>query len=186
MQEILAGTTVGAITFPVALGLAQNFVFKPIQITCKLPRAIVSVCGGTSIILSGICASITFVLSCENLKKYKLLSKCDNTTEKRFKLEFSRAEGHILIWGAGTLAVFKVFGGKLRHVVPSHLFHPGAFAKSSVPASGKNYAGLSAKRKLNLLGEFHLVQTDIILPLFDIPWCWLNSRLGAAGVPWLS
>jgi hypothetical protein len=101
------------------------------------------------------------------LKKSRLLSTTDNTTEKRFNFELTKTEDNIFIYGAGSLIVFKIFGGKLRQVVPSHLFYPGAFAKMSVPALGKNYAGKSAKRKLNILGEciwINLLQTRGIGP----------------------
>jgi hypothetical protein len=64
------------------------------------------------IILSGICASDVFVLSCERLKKSRLLSTTDNTTEKRFIFELTKTEDNIFIYGAGSLIVFKIFGGK--------------------------------------------------------------------------
>ena len=155
LQDILAATTVGAVSFPFALGFMQSFVFKPLRISCKLPNPIVSLAGGTSIMLSGIFASDVFVLSCESLRKSTLLSVTDNTSEKPFNFEFKKTQEDIFTYGAGSLIVFKIFGGKLRQVVPSHLFYPGAFAKMSVPAKGKNYAGSSAKRKLNILGESH-------------------------------
>ena len=154
LLEIFAATTVGAMSFPFALTLMQDFVLKPFRISCKLPNTIVSTFGATSIILSGIFASSAFVLSCEGLRKSKLLSIGDNVPEKRFEFEFSRSEEHVLMWGACSLAIFKIFGGKSRQVVPSHLYYPGAFAKMSVPAAGKSYAGSSAKRKLNILGEY--------------------------------
>ena len=153
LQDILAATTVGAISFPLALGFMQNFILKPLRISCKLPNAIVSAVGGMSVIASGIFASDVFVLSCESLRKSALLSVKNNTAHRRFNLEFKKTEENMLIYGAGSLLVFKIFGGKMRQVVPSHLFHPGAFAKISVPAAGKDYAGLSAKRKLNILGR---------------------------------
>ena len=153
LREIFAATTVGAISFPFALGFMQNLVFKPFRISCKRPNTVVSICGGVSIILSGIFASGAFVLSCESFKMSKLLSNSDKVAEKRFELEFNRSEEHVLIWGACSLAIFKIFGGKSRQVVPSHLYYPGAFAKMSVPAAGKSYAGSSAKRKLHILGE---------------------------------
>ena len=154
-QDILAATTVGAISFPFALSFMQSFVFKPLRISCKLPSVIVSTFGGMSVIASGIFASDVFVLSCESLRKSALSSARDSTSERRFNLDFNKTEENMLIYGAGTLIVFKIFGGKLRQVVPSHLYYPGAFAKISVPAAGKNYAGSSAKRKLNILGERH-------------------------------
>ena len=154
LREIFVATTTGAISFPFALSFMQNFVFKPFRISCKLPNTIVSIFGGTSIILSGIFASSAFVLSCEGLRKSKLLSNGDNAPEKRLEFEFNKSEEHVLIWGACSLAVFKIFGGKSRQVVPSHLYYPGAFAKMSVPAAGRSYAGSSAKRKLNILGEY--------------------------------
>ena len=154
LQDILAATTVGAISFPFALGFMQSFVLKPLRISCKLPNAIVSSVGGMSIVASGIFASDVFVLSCESLRKSALLSVGDNTADRRFNLEFNKTEENVFVYGVGSLLVFKIFGGKMRQVVPSHLFHPGAFAKMSVPAPGKNYAGLSAKRKLNILGEY--------------------------------
>ena len=189
LQEILAVTTVGAISFPFALGFMQNLVFKPLRISCKLPNTIVTLCGGISIILSGICASDVFVLSCERFKKSRLLSTTDNTTEKRFNFELTKTEDNIFIYGAGSLLVFKIFGGKLRQVVPSHLFYPGAFAKMSVPAPGKNYAGVSAKEKLNILGErvwINLIQTrgmgphtEVVHPLLQAAWYFTTLAVGS-------
>ncbi|XP_028405126.1 uncharacterized protein LOC114527625 [Dendronephthya gigantea] len=152
-KEILAAMAVGAMSFPFALGFMQSFVFKPVRVSCKLPQGMVLVCGAASVTLSGIFASSTFVLSCEGLKKSKLLANEHHAPEKRFKLEFDKKDEHIFMWGAGSLVIFNLLGGKLRQVVPSHLFHPGAFARVSVPASGKSYAKSSAKRKIYLLGR---------------------------------
>ena len=163
LREIFAATTVGAISFPFALGFMQNLVFKPFRISCKRPNTVVSICGGVSIILSGIFASGAFVLSCGSFKMSKLLSNSHKAAEKRFELEFNRSEEHVLIWGACSLAIFKIFGGKSRQVVPSHLYYPGAFAKMSVPAAGKSYAGSSAKRKLHILGEWGKVYPRDVL-----------------------
>ena len=153
-KEILTAMAVGAVSFPLALGFMQSFVFKPVRISSKLPRGMVLVCGATSVTLSGIFASSTFVLSCEGLKKSKLLANGRHESEKRFKFEFYKKDEHVFMWGAGSLVIFNMLGGKLCQVLPSHLFHPGAFARVSVPASGKSYARSSAKRKLHLLGEW--------------------------------
>lgn len=153
LEEIVAATAVGAISFPLALGFIQNFVFKPLRISCKYPNALVLVFGGASVVVSGVVASGAFVSSCEGFRRFNLLSNTNRGSRKRFEFEFGRTDENILMYGIGSLAVFKCFGGKVRHVVPSHLFYPGAFARVSIPAPGKNYAGLSAKRKLSILGK---------------------------------
>jgi MFS superfamily sulfate permease-like transporter len=48
LRDILAATTVGSVSFPFALGFVQNFVFKPLRISCELPNTIVALRGSTS------------------------------------------------------------------------------------------------------------------------------------------
>lgn len=154
LREILTATTIGAISFPLSIGFMQNFVFKPFRISCKLPNAIVSLFGGTAVLTSGILASQIFILSLEAIRKTSVRSNADKPSPKQLRAPFyyNSTADSLFIYGGGSLLVFKIFGGKYRNVVPSHLFYPGAFAEVSVRAPGKKYARKAERRKLNILG----------------------------------
>ena len=58
-----------------------------------------------------------------------------------------------LLTAGVALGVFVAVGGRFRAVAPSSLWHPGAFARGSVPARGAAYAGSSQKEALNDFGR---------------------------------
>ena len=150
LNEILAGTAVSAASFPFALGVIQYFVFKPLRITCRNPVGTI-LFGGSSVILSGTFASYSFVASCAATQKLKS-DEASNSAGCKIDLEITSDD--LLLGGVCSLVVFKCLGGRTRYAVPSHLFHPGAYARMSIPASGKNYANLSSKKTLNALGKW--------------------------------
>ena len=144
-EEILASTAVSVASFPLGLGVVQKILFKPLRITCKNPIA-TFLFGGCSVFLCGVATSCVFVASCSILAPlYK--------DSRDFELNLDFSKGDLLLCGLGSLVIFNFLGGRPRHVLPSHLFYPGAFAKMSIPARGKNYASLSSKKVLNAIGK---------------------------------
>lgn len=148
-NEILLATTMGVLSFPLSLGSLQKLLFKPLRITSKLPNSFVSICGVVSVFISGVTASGAFVVTFKASNSYFCR---DEMSPQESHFEFNTHQKDIFLWGFSSLAIFKVFGGKGRYVIPSHLFWPGAFAKRSIPAAGRNYARPSVKKKLYLLG----------------------------------
>lgn len=53
------------------------------------------------------------------------------------------------------IASFYILGGRAKHLIPSSLFRPGAFARGSLPATGTDYASQSQRDKLFRIGRRH-------------------------------
>ncbi|KAL9962377.1 hypothetical protein ACROYT_G031473 [Oculina patagonica] len=157
--DVALSSTLGGITFPLCLGAFQTGIFRPLRITSNL-RLIGSVCGGISLFISGSTASLAFLSSIIVLKEANgssmrvLKDKLDSFVPiKRCSISISVCYKDVPLYGFASLVVFKLLGGKFRSVLPSNLIHPGAFARSYIPAKGQNYASNAVKQKLGSLGK---------------------------------
>ena len=160
LSDAVLSSVIGGITFPLCLGALQTGIFRPLRITSNL-RMIGPICGCFSLIISGGTASMAFLSSIILLKEFKdgshnVLTEKLQAYVPNYSLAISTCYNDVPIYGFGSLVVFKMLGGKFRSVLPSSLIHPGAFARSYIPAKGQNYASAPVKRKLTSLGEFLL------------------------------
>ena len=126
--ELLASATVGAVTFPSVLALAQTAIFKPLRITCA--GRLAPLFGCLSISLAGFAASFTAIKACSLIQDSLRDTNHEETGSK--KLSFSAPE--LMISTVSSVVIFRALGGRFSSVLPSHLFHPGAFAVERLPA----------------------------------------------------
>jgi hypothetical protein len=142
-SDLLTTTAVGAVTFPTVLALTQTAIFKPLRITCASRLA--PIFGGLSVSLAGFTASFAAI------KAYSLIQdSLKGETRDNFStgkpLSFSAPE--LVISTVSSVVIFRALGGRFSSVLPSHLFHPGAFAVERVPAVRGQQAAVSTEKAL--------------------------------------
>ena len=142
-NELLATTAVGAATFPTVLALSQTAIFKPLRITCTARLA--PIFGGLSVSLAGFTASFT-AIKAYSLIQDSLSSANGDNTGTRKSLSFSTPE--LIISTVSSVVIFRALGGRFSSVLPSHLFHPGAFAVERVPAVRGQQSAVSTEKAL--------------------------------------
>ena len=142
-SELLATTAVGAVTFPTVLALAQTAVFKPLRITCA--GRLAPIFGGLSVSLAGFTASFA-AIKAYSLVQDSLRDKNGDNIGTRKPLSFSTPE--LVISTVSSVVVFRALGGRFSSVLPSHLFHPGAFAVERVPAIRGQQAAVASEKAL--------------------------------------
>lgn len=155
MNDIAAASVAGGITFPLCLGSLQTVFHGPLRLTND--RLLLGpTLGVFSVLLSGSVASVVFASFVavsgrvgDSLKSYSERSSW--TTNRTIAFRFQAMD--IPLCGVLSLVLFKMLGGRFRSVLPSNLAHPGAFARSSLPAVNHNYASQAAKHKLRNIGE---------------------------------
>ena len=130
-SELLATTAVGAVTFPTVLALSQSAIFKPLRITCASRLA--PVFGGLSVSLAGFTASFAAIKAYSLIQdSLRLRGENGDNSHTGKPLSFSTPE--LVISTVSSVVIFRALGGRFSSVLPSHLFHPGAFAVERVPA----------------------------------------------------
>ena len=146
-NELLASAAVGAITFPSLLAFSQTAIFKPLRITAA--SRLSPVFGAVSVTLAGFAASFSAIKACSLVQNS--LGDTNGRGETNSKnISFSTPE--LVISTVSSVVVFRALGGRFSSVLPSHLFHPGAFARERIPAiRGFQLANLSEK---NLIRDY--------------------------------
>lgn len=153
VADAAVSTAVGGMTFPLCLGLLQRGIFRPLRMTSNI-RILSSLCGSMSIVVAGSTSSLAFLTSIFLLKEIKRIPWKTNAEKNLHRtVPVAISSGEIPIYGVSSLVVFKLLAGRFKSVLPSSLIHPGAFARRSLPAKGKNYASSGVKTKLALMGE---------------------------------
>nr|XP_006818631.1 PREDICTED: uncharacterized protein LOC102800883 [Saccoglossus kowalevskii] len=132
----------GCIVFPGCLGVFQHFVFRPLCLSSA--SGLASACGLVSVSGSGMVASVAVIGSFAVCKQFMQTEMTDTTENEQ--LPGMKDWYSMPIYGMITVVIFKLFGGRFKSVLPSHLLKPGAFARVSSSASLR-YAD-SAKRKV--------------------------------------
>ncbi|XP_077975108.1 uncharacterized protein LOC144431167 [Styela clava] len=144
--ELLLSSFAGMATFPTILGLMQNFVWKPIRVTAN--KKIAPLCGAFSLTVASACAATSFVI----VEKHINARELDYFLGKDEKETFFNT----CSYAAFTIIVFKLFGGRLKSLCPSHILHPGAFAVEHVALSTLTARVTKTHlSKIQLLGERH-------------------------------
>ena len=132
-RELLATSLTGAVVFPVALGLGQLAVFKPLRLTHSSPLA--SVCGCASVLVAGCAASAAAVQVISLTRDWRSISgtvsQTQSTTGRCGDVEFGSRE--LLVSTVASAVLFRALGGRFSSVLPSHLLRPGAFAREWIP-----------------------------------------------------
>ena len=152
ITDVAVASVVSGLSFPACLSALQTFIFGPSRLTSNRPFA-APICGFLSVFLSGSMASAMFVSCvalCAGRERFFELHAPKTTANTEFRLEFEPTD--VTVSGVLSLALFRLLGGRFRSVLPSHLAHPGAFARISLPAPGRHYASESAKRELARIG----------------------------------
>ena len=146
-NELLASAAVGAVAFPSVLAFSQTAIFKPLKIT--VASRLSPVCGAISVTLAGFVASVSAIEACSLLQN----SLRDANGEREdSKISFSTPE--LVISTVSSVVVFHALGGRFSSVLPSHLFHPGAFARERIPAiRGFQLANASEKNLIRDYGK---------------------------------
>lgn len=155
LADAALSTVIGGITFPLCLGFLQSGIFRPFRITSNL-RVFSSLCGSISTIIAGSSASLAFlssVLLLKEIKRNPLKKFAEKQPNRTVSVVVSSKD--VPIYGVASLVVFKLLRGRFKSVLPSSLIHPGAFARRSLPAKGKNYASVGVKNKLAVMGRLY-------------------------------
>ena len=148
-SELLATTAAGAVTFPTVLALAQTAVFKPLRITCA--GVLSPVFGCLSVSLAGFAASFAAIKACSLIQDSLKSADGDSSSSTR-KLSFSTPE--LIVSTVSSVVIFRALGGRFSSVLPSHLFHPGAFAAERIVAMrGTQSANSTEKALIRDLGK---------------------------------
>jgi hypothetical protein len=132
----IAGSLAGVVAFPATLAGFQRFVFKPLRLTSSLSVPFVSSVLGAGAVLAGSAVATLSVASAASVFSHYKTNVND-----------------LYVSTAGGVVLFKVFGGRFRSVLPSHLLRPGSFAVSSLPARGKSYVRAQEKDVIGVLGK---------------------------------
>ena len=140
-NELLATTAVGAVTFPTIMVLAQTTIFKPLRITCA--DRLAPIFGGLSVSLVGFTVSFAAIKACSLVQDSLNDANSDNAGARNV-LSFSTPE--LVISTVSSVVIFRALGGRFLSVLPSHLFHPGAFAVERVPALCGQQAAVTTEK----------------------------------------
>ena len=158
VYELLGATVCGAASFPLCLGIFQTTIFRPVRYTCN--RRLAQVFGCISVALSSSISTIVFLLYPQLVRNiperqtFSLKDRCCHYLPKlREEVSCTFTGSHIPLFVGSNVIVFKAVGGRFRSVLPSSLLHPGAFARTSFPASSHNYASSFIKQKLLVEGQ---------------------------------
>lgn len=128
-KEVLGSAAVGAVTFPTVLAFAQTAVFKPLKITVG-SKLIAPVFGGISVSFAGFAASLSAIKACSLIQG----SVGDRTNGEADSRTILLSAPELIISTVSSAVIFRALGGRFSSVLPSHLFHPGAFARERIPA----------------------------------------------------
>lgn len=128
-EDLLAVSLGGALAFPLALGLGQLAVFKPLRVTCSSPLA--SVYGGVSVLAAGCVASATAIQALSLSHHWKNSRHSTQADSSELTVEFGVQE--LLASTVASAILFRALGGRFSSVLPSHLLKPGAFAREGIP-----------------------------------------------------
>ena len=148
-RQALVATGVGAVTFPIVLGINQ-YGLKPLRISSGSPLLLASAAGGISVTLASLIASTAV------LKSYSLSSKfIHNSLDEDIPANW-QVDVTIQDVAASTLSgvvLFRALGGRFSSVIPSHLHAPGAFARQWIPAYSLNRANGTQKSIIQEIGS---------------------------------
>ena len=147
--KLLGSAAVGAVTFPTLLAVAQTAVFKPLRIT--VASRVSPLFGAVSVSAAGFAASLVAIKTCSLIQKTAGDgTKASNGTSRM--ISFSSAE--LMVSTFSSVVIFRAVGGRFSSVLPSHLFHPGAFARERIPAiRGLKLANSSEKSLIRDYGR---------------------------------
>ena len=137
-KALLASTLTGAASFPTLLGVFQQ-IFKPLKLYCG--NRVCSLLGFASVTVASYGASWAAI------RAFRYAQEKDPRINLR-----SFEERELAVSTVGGILIFKVFGGRFKSVLPSHLLLPGAFATMCIPASLMR-AYHPVARKLQELGR---------------------------------
>ena len=148
-RELLGSAAAGAVAFPSVLAFAQVAVFKPLRIT--VASRLSPVFGAFSISLAGFTASLSAIKACSLIQESLQDGAKEAETDSK-KITFSAPE--LVISTVSSVVIFRALGGRFSSVLPSHLFHPGAFARERIPAvRGYQLANVSEKNLIRDIGK---------------------------------
>lgn len=171
--QALVATGVGALTFPIALGVNQGglkymkistgtgsfpmptttkhslarSVLRPILNRPLLQVLVPSAIGGLSVTLASLVASTT-LMKAYSLSNNLITNTKDNN-ESLGRVNFSIKD--LFISTATGVVFFRALGGRFRSVLPSHLHHPGAYARQWIPAG--NHANNTQRDVITEIGR---------------------------------
>ena len=150
-NQLLGSAAVGAVTFPSLLALAQTAVFKPLRIT--VASRLAPIFGVFSVSLASFGASFTAIKACWLIRK-STLEGDEATSEEDLSRRISFSTLELIISTASSVVIFRSLGGRFSSILPSHLFHPGAFARERIPAiRGIKLANTSEKNLIQDIGS---------------------------------
>lgn len=121
--ELILPSMAGMITFPAVLGVMQNYVWKTTNVTANKRFAAV---GGTlSLLTAAACSAVS----------YAFVEQFVCTTPKSHLIFVNENATVAMITSYGLLCIFtfKLFGGRMKSLCPSHILHPGSYAVKPVP-----------------------------------------------------
>ncbi|XP_039256527.2 uncharacterized protein LOC120333226 [Styela clava] len=144
-MDLILATLAGILVFPICLGLFQIYVWKPINVTAH--RKVAKLCGIVTLIISNTCSAFAFVLTEMLLNGNKRgVFVCKSRLETVF---------NFFIYTVLALISFRLLGGRLRNLCPSHILHAGAFANEDLPLPETTVVSKSHMMKLKALREKH-------------------------------
>lgn len=143
-NELILPSFAGILTFPTVLGLMQNYVWKSVNLTAH--KRLAPVGGMVSLIAASSFAAVAFALT--------ECSLCGSPKSLLIFTDTNVAAANITSYGLLCVFAFKMFGGRLRNLCPSHILHPGSYAVKSVPLPTLTSAVSKARLgKIQKIGE---------------------------------
>ena len=168
-NELLVGAAAGAVCFPTTIGVVELFLFAPLLLSSRI-RFLSSFLGMIPVSIASCTSAWTF-LQATAVTKYLLEERLYSHSHRskqgqRFRVTLSCRMEDFVFYGVIGLCAFKIFRGRFRSVLPSHLFSPGAFSCEAVTASSSNYASIVKKSKVDLIGMLEHSTAFIYLFLY--------------------
>ena len=150
VTQALVATGVGALSFPVMLGMNQ-IGLRSLKISSSYPLLMASAAGGISVSIASLISS-SLVLNSYNISG-SLLNRTSVTTSPSVERTIDFTLQDLGISAFSGVVFFRALGGRFKSVVPSHLHYPGAFAKQWIPAHSVKYANGTEKEIIQSIGN---------------------------------
>ena len=151
VTQALIATGVGALSFPVMLGMNQ-IGLRSLKISSSYPLLLASAAGGISVSIASLISS-SLVLNTYNISGSLLTRTSSVTTSPSVTRTIDFTLQDLGMSAFSGVIFFRALGGRFKSVVPSHLHCPGAFAKQWIPAHSVKYANGTEKDIIQFIGN---------------------------------
>eukprot|EP00803_Ostreobium_quekettii_P001523 evm.model.scf_1615.3 EVM.evm.TU.scf_1615.3 scf_1615:19346-20999(-) len=151
LKPYILHAATSSVAYTVALAAVQ-YTGCLCRVSCATP-ILGSVGGAVGVGAASLCAGQVSLMTHRYLEMESRL-KGENLWGRVKKVSMKARREDLIVDAAMGLALFKLLGGRFRHMMPSNLLHPGVFASESIAAvRGTNYASKPEKAEIKRLFE---------------------------------